>query len=226
MREVILDTETTGLNVKDGDRIIEVGCVELINHIPTGKNLQFYCFTEKKIDAAAVKVHGLTNDFLSDQPTFKKNANKFLEFIKNDDLIIHNADFDTNFVNNELKLIGISPINNKIIDTVTLARKVLNTRIANLDYLCKRFAIDLSARSLHGAILDCQLLAEVYLELLGGKQIPLELSRLKNNPTNETKQKTTEKINIITINITNEEIKSHKEHTKNIKNALWHKLDY
>ena len=211
MREIVLDTETTGLDYKSGDRVIEVGCVELVNHIPTGNNLQFYCSTEKKIDENAIKVHGLTNAFLKKHPTFKENSNKFLEFIKNNDVIIHNADFDLGFINNELKLIGVGPIKNKIIDTVTLARKVLNTRIANLDYLCRRFSIDLRARKFHGALLDCQLLAEVYLELMGGKQTTLGFSgdikerALITNNKNSLKTKTINK-----VRIDEEEIKSHK----------------
>ena len=188
MREVVIDTETTGLNYKTGDRIIEIGCVELINHIPTGNNLQFYCSTEKKIDEEAVKVHGLTNNFLKNYPSFKKQSNQFLKFIGDDTLIIHNADFDIGFINNELELIGANPINNKIVDTLLLARKKLNTRVANLDYLCRKFSIDLSARTTHGALLDCQLLAGVYIELLGGKQTALDfLNPLKTPQQQSTK---------------------------------------
>ena len=226
MREIVLDTETTGLNYKTGDRVIEVGCVELINHISTGKTLQFYCSTEKKIEKEAYKVHGLTNSFLSKHPTFKESSNRLLDFIKDDVLIIHNTDFDLGFINNELKLIDVKPIENHVIDTVELARKVLNTRIANLDYLCRRFSIDLSSRKLHGAILDCQLLSEVYLELLGGKQISLGLSKLKKDIKKSRSQKTPEKNTIIGIALTDKEIESHKKLIKNIKNALWLKLDY
>ena len=179
MREIVLDTETTGLNYKGGDRIIEVGCVELTNHIPTGKNLQFYCSTDRKIGEDVIKIHGLTNEFLSKHPTFKENSKNFFDFIKNDPLIIHNADFDVGFVNNELKLIGAKPITNNIVDTMLLARKKLNTRTTNLDYLCRRFSIDLHSRKLHGALLDCHLLAGVYLELLGGKQTSLNFSEFK-----------------------------------------------
>lgn len=226
MREIVIDTETTGLNVNAGDRIIEIGCVELINHIPTGKNLQFYCSTKKNISESATKVHGLTNYFLKSYPIFKYNSKKFIDFIKDDTLVIHNADFDISFINNELKLIGIKPINNKVIDTVTLARKKLNTRIANLDYLCRRFSISLSSRKLHGALLDCQLLAEVYLELLGGKQITLELKEKNKNAPHKTAQQPPKKLNLFKVKVNNEEKKSHKEFIKNIKNALWHKLDY
>ena len=226
MREIILDIETTGLNFKAGDRVIEVGCVELFNHVASGNNLQFYCSTDKKISEDAIRIHGLTTEFLNKHQTFKEQSKKFLDFIKNDTLIIHNADFDVGFINNELKLIGTKPITNKIIDTVLLARKKLNTRIVNLNYLCKRFSIDLSSRKLHGAFLDCQLLAEVYLELLGGKQIMFNLLESKKNTKNPTNLHKTNKNNINKVVISKEEIQSHKEFVKNIKNALWHKLDY
>ncbi len=226
MREVVLDTETTGLNYKAGDRIIEVGCVELINHVPTGNNLQFYCSTKKTINEEAIKVHGLTNDFLNTHPTFKDKSNSFLEFIADDILIIHNADFDIGFINNELKLIGINPINNKIVDTLLLARKKLNTRVANLDFLCRKFSIDASARTLHGALLDCQLLAEVYIELIGGKQTALEFFEPEKNIAKTTNINQTYTKNITKITITEKEKQSHKEFTKNLKNTLWKKLDY
>lgn len=226
MREIVLDTETSGLSHKTGDRVIEVGCVELVNHIPTGNNLQFYCSTEKKIDESAIKVHGLTNAFLNKHPTFKKSSNKFLEFIKNDDLIIHNADFDTGFINNELNLIGIGPIKNRVIDTLTLARKVLNTRIANLDYLCRRFSIDLSLRSVHGAILDCQLLAEVYIELLGGRQTTLDFVAKANNNKNQKKDEKKQKNTLLSIQISQEEKINHNKFINKINNSLWKEIDY
>ena len=226
MREIVIDTETTGLNYKGGDRVIEVACVELINHISTGNNLQFYCSTEKKIDAGAMKVHGITNAFLEKHPSFESQSDVFLDFIKEDVLIIHNSDFDMGFLNNELRLIKSPPLKNDVIDTVQLARKTLNTRIANLNYLCNRFSIDLSSRKLHGALLDCQLLAMVYLELIGGQQTKLELS----NPS--TKEETFNKKNIekITsinkINLSEKEVAEHKIFVKGLKNALWHKIDY
>ncbi len=226
MREIVLDTETTGLNYMGGDRIIEVGCVELINHIPTGKNLQFYCSTDRKIGEDAIKIHGLTNEFLSKHSPFKEYLKNFFDFIKNDTLIIHNAEFDVGFINNELKLIGAKPITNRITDTMLLARKKLNTRITNLDHLCRRFSIDLSSRKLHGALLDCHLLAGVYLELLGGKQTSLNLSELKKNNTAPTNKSPANKDNINKVKTTKEELQSHKEFVKDIKNALWHKLDY
>ena len=226
IREVVVDTETTGLSFKDGDRIIEIACVELVNHVQTGNSLQFYCATEKTISKGAAEVHGLTNDFLKNHPSFKKQSKQFLDFIKNDTLIIHNAEFDMGFINNELKIIKNEPISNNFVDTVQLARKKLNTRIANLDHLCKRFSVDLSSRKLHGALLDCQLLAEVYLELVGGKQTSFELSQISKKRVTESEKIMTKKQDLIKINPTNEEKDSHKRLVKNIKNALWNKLDY
>jgi DNA polymerase III subunit epsilon len=226
MREVVLDTETTGLNYKAGDRVIEVGCLELLNHVPSGKNLQFYCSVNKKIDERATKIHGITNEFLQNCPTFEDQAESFINFINEDTLIIHNADFDMGFINNELSLIGKEKLNNKVIDTVALARKTLNTRIANLDYLCRRFSIDLSNRKQHGALLDAELLADVYLELNGGKQISMNLL------TREDIEKKVEKKNINNpaffskISVTDEDVLRHKVLIKDIKNSVWKKIDY
>ena len=188
MREVVLDTETTGLNYKGGDRIIEIGCVETKNYVATGKILNFYCKVDKKISEEAQKISGISNDFLKDKKTFSEQHQDFIDFIKDDTLIIHNAAFDLGFLNNELKIIGKNKLNNNIIDTVLLARKVLNTRIANLDYLCRHFNVDLSKRALHGALLDAQLLAEVYLELRGGKQISMDLLTKNKNKNTMRKQ--------------------------------------
>tara|TARA_B100000700_G_C14951246_1_gene811748 strand:- start:690 stop:1370 length:681 start_codon:yes stop_codon:yes gene_type:complete len=226
MREIVIDTETTGLDHKKGDRVIEVGCVELINHVSTNKHLQFYCSVEKQITESAQKVHGLTNSFLSSYPSFQEQVDSFLEFIKDDVLIIHNADFDTGFLNNELKIAGRKPLKNKIVDTVRLARKILNSRIANLDYLCKRFSIDLSNRSYHGALLDSQLLAEVYLELKGGKQISMDLNAEKKSTQNLATNNHNKSLNFFEVRVSSDEIKKHKLMTKQLKNSLWEKIDY
>ena len=225
MREVVIDTETTGLNFNSGDRIIEVGCVELKNFVPTGKTLQFYCNPDKSISEGAKNIVGISDDFLKKQKTFKENHQQMLNFIKNDTLIIHNADFDLGFINNELSFLGMPPLSNPIIDTITLARKVLNTRIANLDYLCRRFNIDLSDRSFHGALLDSQLLAAVYLELRGGKQFSMQLdtnTKKDKNPliNNTNREKTKE------IILDKDQISSHKEMLKKIKNPIWNKFNY
>ena len=226
MREIVLDTETTGLNYKAGDRIIEVGCVELINHVSTINNLQFYCSTNKIIDESAKKIHGLTNSFLNEHPPFKEHVKKFLAFIGNDPLIIHNAEFDLGFINNELMLLGIEPLKNKIIDTVSFARKKLNTRIANLDYLCRRFQIDLSERDLHGALLDSQLLAEVYLELMGGKQISLNLNITKENKNLPSKNNIKKNYLFSRVVLNDKDTLLHKSLVKGIKDSLWKKFDY
>ncbi len=225
MREVVLDTETTGLSFKSGDRIIEVGCVELKNHVPTGKTLQFYCKPDKDISSDAKKIVGLSNEFLDKQKTFEQSYKKLLDFIKKDTLIIHNSEFDLGFINNELYLIGLPPLTNPVIDTVSLARKVLNTRIANLDYLCRRFSIDLSDRSFHGALLDSQLLASVYLELKGGKQFSMKLETFEDNNynfnlTNINNEKTKE------IYVSDEVFSKHKEMLKKIKNPILKKFNY
>ena len=225
MREVVIDTETTGLDYKSGDRIIEVGCVELNNHIPTGKTLQFYCRPDRNISEGAKAIVGISDEFLSKQKTFEENHKQMLDFFKEDTLVIHNSSFDIGFINNELKLIGLSPIKNPIIDTVSLAREVLNTRIANLDYLCRRFNVDLSDRSFHGALLDSQLLASVYLELRGGKQFSMSLDGPSGEDlgitiNNTNKEKTKE------IKLTEKQISLHKEMLKKIKNPIWNKFNY
>jgi len=224
MREIILDTETTGLSFEQGDRIIEVGCVELHNHIPTGNTLQFFCNVQKKISEEASKIHGITNEFLSRHPTFRENAKNLVNFVKDDTLVIHNAAFDIGFINNELKIIGLPKLENKIIDTVTLARKKLNTRIANLDYLCRRFEIDLSERKLHGALLDSHLLAEVYLELNGGKQISMDLYNTDKKSNNKEIIETKRSHKFIKIQPNEEELLQHKVNLKQIKSPLWEKF--
>ena len=225
MREIVIDTETTGLNYKTGDRLIEVGCVELNNYVPTGKSLQFYCRPDKEISEGAKSIVGISDDFLKKQKTFEENHEKLLNFIKDDTLVIHNSEFDMGFINNELKLIGLPPLKNPVIDTVSLAREVLNTRIANLDYLCRRFNIDLSDRSFHGALLDSQLLASVYLELRGGKQFSMKLDGPRDiNINTETKHTNKEKTRELQVN--EEQLKLHAEMLKKIKNPIWKKFNY
>ena len=226
MREIVIDTETTGLNFRSGDRIIEVGCVELINHVSTSNTLQFYCKTDKEISESAKKVSGISNEFLKDKKTFEENHQELLSFIKNDVLIIHNSDFDMGFLNNELSIIGKPPLKNKVIDTVSLARKVLNTRVANLDYLCRRFNIDLSERKLHGALLDSRLLAEVYLELRGGKQFSMDLNQKELKKYSNKKTKPNSPSKTTKLQPTQEDMRLHKEMIKDIKDAFWNKNPY
>ena len=226
MREVVIDTETTGLSYKTGDRVIEVGCVELINHVATNKFLQFYCKVDKEISDGAQRITGITNKFLSDKKNFNNHCDKFLKFINNDPLIIHNADFDVGFINNELSLLGRSNLSNPIIDTVSLARNVLNTRVANLDYLCRRFKVDLSGRDLHGALLDSRLLAEVYLELRGGKQFSMNLSKNNNEKNKQAKIKTPSQKTIISFIASEEDTALHKKMISEIKQPIWKKYSY
>ena len=226
MREVVIDTETTGLSYKTGDRVIEVGCVELINHVATNNFLQFYCKVDKEISEVAQRITGITNRFLNDKNNFSENCDNFLKFIDKDTLIIHNADFDIGFINNELFLLGMSKISNPVIDTVSLARKTLNTRVANLDYLCRRFKVDLSERDLHGALLDSKLLAEVYLELKGGKQFTMNL--IKDNKIIKDESLTKHNINkkITKFFPTEEDIGLHKKMVDEIKDPVWKKYNY
>ena len=177
MREVVLDTETTGLSPSNGDRVVEIGCVELINHVPTGKTYQAYLNPEKLMDPSAEEVHGLTNDFLKDQPFFKDVADEFLKFISDSPLVIHNAEFDIGFLNSELDKVGLTKISiNQAIDTLKIAREKFPGAQNSLDALCRRFDINNFDRELHGALLDSRILAEVYLELLGGKEPGLLLN--------------------------------------------------
>ena len=176
MREIVLDTETTGIDPHDGHRMVEIGCVELMNFVPTGKHLHIYLNPERDVPAEAVAIHGLTQKFLSDKKTFAEEFVTFLDFIDGAQLVIHNAEFDTRFINYELKNVGHPGLKHKIVDTLALVRTRFPGSPASLDALCRRFNIDNSGRDLHGALLDSQLLAEVYLELMGGRQHGLGLA--------------------------------------------------
>jgi DNA polymerase-3 subunit epsilon len=176
MREIVLDTETTGFDAVNGDRLVEIGCVELMNHIPTGRTFHKYINPERDMPMAAFQVHGLSNEFLADKPKFAAVADDLLNFVGDSRLVIHNAEFDMKFINVELERAGKPTIPfERALDTVAMARKKFPGAPASLDALCKRFNIDNSSRTLHGALLDAQLLADVYLELLGGRQAGLGL---------------------------------------------------
>lgn len=180
MREIVLDTETTGLNPLGGHRIVEIGCVELLNHVPTGQTFHKYINPERDMPPEAYAVHGLSEDFLATQPVFAEVAGDFLAFIGEDPLVIHNASFDLGFINAELARLGFPAIPMaRATDTVALARRRFPGAQANLDALCRRFQIDNSDRDLHGALKDSLLLAEVYLELIGGRQPDLALAAKK-----------------------------------------------
>lgn len=174
-REIVLDTETTGLSPVTGDRIVEIGCVELVNHIPTGKHFHRYLNPEREMPEDAYRVHGLSDEFLRDKPLFAEIAEEFLGFVGDATLIIHNAPFDMGFLNAELERVRFASLSNEVIDTVMLARQVHPGARVSLDALCKHYGIDNSRRTLHGALLDSEILAEVYLELIGGRQVALAL---------------------------------------------------
>jgi len=213
MKEVVLDTETTGLSVKDGHRIVEIGCIELENQIPTTKKFHCYLNPERKVSGKAFEIHGYSDDFLKSQKKFKDVCDDFLNFIKEKKLIIHNAEFDMAHLNNELSLIGKYKIDKKnIIDTLDLARDKFPGSQINLDALCKRFRIDNSRRGKHTALLDCELLSKVYINLIDQKEPTLDFKSLEKA-----------KVDIDTSNLlyckkiihpTKEEIKNHKEYLK------------
>ena len=174
MKEIVLDTETTGLSLKDGHRIVEIGCIELDNLVPNKKTFHCYLNPERKVSEKAFEVHGYSDEFLSSQKKFEDIVDEFLSFIDGKKLIIHNAEFDIGHLNNELKLIGRDKLNNEIVDTLVLAREKFPGSSINLDALCKRYRIDNSKRSKHTALIDCDLLAKVYINLLDQKEPMLQ----------------------------------------------------
>ena len=170
MKEIVLDTETTGISIKEGHRIVEIGCIELDNLIPTKNKFHYYLNPERKVSEKAFEIHGYSDDFLSKQKKFSEIAEEFLEFISNKRLIIHNAEFDLAHLNNELELLGKKILTNEIIDTLILAREKFPGSSVNLDALCKRFRIDNSKRTKHTALIDCDLLSRVYISLIDQKE--------------------------------------------------------
>ena len=212
MKEIVLDTETTGISVKDGHRIVEIGCIELDNLIPTKKKFHCYLNPEREVSEKALEVHGYTDIFLSDKPKFKDIVKDFLDFIADKRLIIHNAEFDLSHLNNELRIVGNNKLNNEIIDTLTLARDKFPGSQISLDALCKRYRIDNSKRAQHSALIDCDLLAKVYINLIDQKEPTLNF---KNSEENSLK--------VISGNIsysnkvvspTQEELENHKIYIK------------
>ena len=174
MREIVLDTETTGVEANNGDRIVEIGCVELLNHCPTGRHYHAYINPERSMPVEAYNVHGLSEAFLSDKPVFAAVAQDFAAFIGDARLVIHNAAFDVGFINMEFKRIGIGPIDpSRVVDSLSMARRKHPGASNSLDALCSRYGIDNSRRTKHGALLESEILAEVYIELIGGKQTTL-----------------------------------------------------
>ena len=212
MREIILDTETTGISAKEGHRIVEIGCIELDNLIPTKNKFHCYLNPERKVSQKAFEVHGYSDEFLSKQKKFSEIVDEFLEFVKDKRLIIHNADFDLSHLNNELKIIGKRVIKNDIVDTLVLARDKFPGSPSSLDALCKRYRIDNSRRTKHTALVDCDLLAKVYINLIDQKEPTLDFSvRERMNP-----QESNKKINYFKkiIKLTEEELNNHSHYLK------------
>ena len=209
MKEIILDTETTGLSVKEGHRIVEIGCIELKDLIPTKKKFHCYLNPERKVSEKALSVHGYSDDFLSDKPKFIEIVDEFLLFIKDKKLIIHNAEFDLSHLNNELKLLGKKKLDNQVIDTLILARDKFPGSSISLDALCKRYRIDNSKRVQHTALVDCDLLSKVYINLIDQKEPSLNFQNDEVNSlsSNNEKIKYFKKVVIPSV----DEIKKHKD---------------
>ena len=218
MREVVLDTETTGLNPDDGDRIVEIGCVELLNHLPTGEEFHTYVNPDMPMPDGAFKIHGLSDDFLQDKPNIGDVLDSFLDFLDRSTLVIHNADFDLKFLRREIRVAGSSrELKNKVVDTLSEARKKFPGSQASLDALCRRFKIDNSDRELHGALKDARILSKVYFELLGGSQTDLKLINDVTHITPSQKNKRA----IRAYDITAEEKRDHEKFLEKIKNPIW-----
>ena len=213
MKEIVLDTETTGISVKDGHRIVEIGCIELDNLIPTKNKFHYYFNPERKVSDKAFEIHGYTDEFLSTQKKFYEVVDEFIEFVKNKRLIIHNAEFDLAHLNNELSLVGKKEIQNEIIDTLQIARDKYPGTSVSLDALCKKFRIDNSRRKKHTALIDCELLSKVYINLIDQKEPTLNFI---NNLTENNEQifSNVEYFKKV-VQISDEEIKKHHEYLKN-----------
>ena len=220
MREIVLDTETTGLDPLHGHRVVEIGCVELHNHLATGKHFHVYLNPQRDMPTEAAMVHGLNDEFLADKPLFSEVVDEFLGFIGESPLVIHNASFDMNFVNAELTRTGFKRLPmDRAIDTVLMARKKFPGAPASLDALCKRFGVDLSSRTMHGALLDAQLLAEVYLELRGGRQPDLAMMTAKTD--DQVQARAREHRAPRPHAASDDEIAAHDQFLAQLKSPLW-----
>ena len=213
MKEIVLDTETTGISISDGHRIVEIGCIELENLIPTKKTFHCYLNPEKKVSEKALEVHGYTDEFLSKQVKFKEIADKFLEFIEGKRLVIHNAEFDLGHLNNELSFLGKNKIKNEVIDTLALAREKFPGSQINLDALCKKYNIDNRKRIKHTALVDCDLLSKVYINLLDQKEPKLDFNSIDNINQIDTKRNILYYKKVIKPSV--DELKKHEEYLKN-----------
>ena len=220
-REIILDTETTGLRPDDGHRVVEIGCIELVNYVPTGRVYHAYINPERPMPPEAFAVHGLSDDFLRDKPLFSTVAEEFLEFVADSPMIAHNARFDMGFVNAELTRIKRNALTPpRVIDTADMARRKFPGSPASLDALCKRFNIDNSSRTKHGALLDAELLAEVYIELIGGRQTSLDIAAggvVVVEETTVVVQSWPDRV----FAASDEELAAHAEFLKKLKEPVW-----
>jgi len=224
MREIVMDTETTGLNPDEGDRIVEIGGVELINHLPTGRTYHQYINPQRSMPQEAFEVHGLSEEFLRNYPVFNRIADEFLDFIGDAKLVIHNASFDMMFLNAELGWLKKPPIPmDQAIDTLAIARRKFPGAQASLDALCKRFGVDNSAREKHGALLDSEILAEVYLELLGGRQQGLSLAaQTKSNQTTiQTDWSPPPRPRTLAPRVADHETTAHETFVAELKDPIW-----
>ena len=222
MREIVLDTETTGFNPEDGHRIVEIGAIEVVNRLPTGRSYHQYINPEREIDASAIRVHGITKEKVSGMPTFNEIADAFMEFVADSPIVAHNAQFDIRFLNHELKMADFSELSNEVVDTLVIAREQFPGSQVSLDALCRRFEVDLSDRTFHGALLDAQLLAAVYLELTGGQQPILSLDDDANDTgTSNNKYKKTVAKPARSFAPSEEELAAHTAFVDQIKGNLW-----
>lgn len=230
MRQIVLDTETTGLEPKDGHRIIEIGCIELINRRITGKHYHVYINPERDVEAGAEQVHGLSNQFLADKPVFADIVDEFIHYVDGADLIIHNAPFDIGFINHELRLLdrGLGHIDSacKVIDTLVMARKLHPGQRNSLDALCKRYGVDNSARNLHGALIDADLLASTYLAMTSGQDSLFNFSADHDNSKHassdsEAASSQLASANLPVIQANAEELTAHEAYLDQLSNPVW-----
>lgn len=227
LREIVFDTETTGFNFQNGDKLVEIGAIELINHVPTGRTYHQYINPEREVPEDAFKVHGLNYEFLKDYPTFDKIAQEWVDFVGDDGILVaHNATFDVNFVNYQLSELGYEKYSfDRVVDTLEIAKAKFPGQRNNLDVLCKRFGIDNSKRTFHGALLDAELLADVYLELLGGAEPTMDLaagSSAKSNKSEEVIELKREYRESRKYVLSEEEIANHRSFLEsNIKSPIW-----
>ena len=234
-RELVLDTETTGLDYENGHRIVEIGIVELENHLPTGNDFHYYLNPERDSDKRALEVHGLSREFLKDKPKFSDIAEEFINYISNSKIIIHNASFDVGFINAELTRCNLKQLDQDIIiDTLILAKKKFLGQSVSLDSLCRKYNVDIERRNLHGALKDAKLLAAVYLELIGGRQSKLDFNIVSDitnsgeeahlfNLDEYYKKMKQKKVNLTRVN--EDDYKLHLETIQVIKNSIWSKID-